>query len=694
MNKPGKPSVYKPTIQRSPAPPVYRPQPVNIPGVQLKPVNTRIENRPLPAVYRPVNLVQPSLHPPSAGGYRLETRPAPPVYRPQGSPITQPAVAFNSRLKKHAAPMIHGGDRSASSGTIASLVGRPDISAPAALPGQFRSSALNREEGSAGPAPPVFRPAVIQQKTSQYATNNPLSYKGNQQGFSSAVPAPVRVGIASPFPGSCLQRMKFDADGNRRWTIKVAHNTENEAEFDTWIKQLEVTGDWAKLQKIYTELNTHGKSFHTLKAASQVKRILVRREEATTPTAAPLNLNNLQIRDLPKDLWWKLFIDRSKHRTDQDQETNALRFDRQQSPGFYNMMMSAFEAQLSNAYNNPQPMNFQSYDAYHVLVTRGAVRRTDSGGFEAVPHELSGAYTTFPMTQVDEPDPQALLELINEGVAGMDAGQIEGFNKLGLTVLNGVVGADTRQRLRLQNDLPQKYAGLYTLAQDEVQQILVHLNNSRIWDATLNKFAKAAYATVKKQQQMGAGGRFLSRFTRSQVGHGNQHQVNIRTDIPESSTQAAVNQIFTTYRLEVQAVNRDAKLKAICKAVRALHVGHFFADANGRLNTMLLLNQLLMEQAFSPSIVSDNSLFGGSKTLDQLVVMVKAGMDEFKTEVRTAHGIPLPVAALLPLVPVPALMPGPVPAHGRQRARSLERARTLPVAPPPAGRRRAASLGE
>jgi hypothetical protein len=461
--------------------------------------------------------------------------------------------------------------------------------------------------------------------------------------------------------------MKFDTDGNRRWFQKVAYNTENEAHFNTWIGQLELAGDWAKLTKIYGELNTHGKSFHTLKAASRIKRILVRRTEATTPTPAPASLNQLTINDLPKNLWWKLFIDRSKHQSAQSEEQNALRFDLDESPGFYNMMMSAFESKLPTAPNNPRAMDFASYDAYHVLVTRGAVRKERDDSFTAVPHELSGTTTVFPMTQADEPEPQALIELIAEGIAGMDAAQIQRYNARGISVFNKL-RPEIRQKIEELNDLPPEYIGIFTLSLNQVQQALTMPGGSMLggnWNAEQNKFAKAAYATVKKQGQMGRNFKFFSRFTRSQVGHGGPHQVEIRTDMPASSTPAAVNGIFATYRREVAAGNPDAKLRAICKAVRALHVGHFFADANGRLNTMLILNQLLMEQGFSPAIVSDNSWFGGSKTLDTLVDMVKNGMVNFKEEVRVAHGLPAPVAAPLAVPIVP-------PVHGRGRARSLD----------------------
>jgi hypothetical protein len=78
----------------------------------------------------------------------------------------------------------------------------------------------------------------------------------------------------------------------------------------------------------------------------------------------------------------------------------------------------------------------------------------------------------------------------------------------------------------------------------------------------------------------------------------------------------------------------DAKLRRIVKTIRALHVGHFFGDANGRLNIFLLLNKLLIEEGFSPAILPNNpDVFGGLKTLDGLVQDVLKGMELFKQEV-------------------------------------------------------------
>lgn len=100
---------------------------------------------------------------------------------------------------------------------------------------------------------------------------------------------------------------------------------------------------------------------------------------------------------------------------------------------------------------------------------------------------------------------------------------------------------------------------------------------------------------------------------------------------------ALANNFFTRYYGEIGTAGGPLdKLTAIVRLVRALHVYHFFRDANGRLNTMVVLNKLLMENGFPPSIVSDPAIFGGGLTLTELLDDVEAGMKMVLHEIQ-AH---------------------------------------------------------
>lgn len=100
---------------------------------------------------------------------------------------------------------------------------------------------------------------------------------------------------------------------------------------------------------------------------------------------------------------------------------------------------------------------------------------------------------------------------------------------------------------------------------------------------------------------------------------------------------ALANYFLKRYYGEIGTVGGPlAQLTAIVRLVRVLHVYHFFRDANGRLNTMVVLNKLLMENGFPPTIVSDPAIFGGGYTLAELIDDVEAGMKMVLHEIQ-AH---------------------------------------------------------
>jgi hypothetical protein len=100
-----------------------------------------------------------------------------------------------------------------------------------------------------------------------------------------------------------------------------------------------------------------------------------------------------------------------------------------------------------------------------------------------------------------------------------------------------------------------------------------------------------------------------------------------------------VEAILDRYNKEIDAAKtHGAALAAIARTVRALHVGHFFRDANGRLNIYVVLNKLLTDEGYSPVILPYGpEVFGGMKTTDELVEDIWDGMAAFRHEVDDAH---------------------------------------------------------
>jgi hypothetical protein len=97
--------------------------------------------------------------------------------------------------------------------------------------------------------------------------------------------------------------------------------------------------------------------------------------------------------------------------------------------------------------------------------------------------------------------------------------------------------------------------------------------------------------------------------------------------------QVITQQLLDRYYREVDAADtREGKLRAIVKAIRAIHVTHAFRDANGRLNVNILLNKFLLEQGFDPTILPEQGLgiFGGAFSIEQLAEAVSAGSARFR----------------------------------------------------------------
>lgn len=96
----------------------------------------------------------------------------------------------------------------------------------------------------------------------------------------------------------------------------------------------------------------------------------------------------------------------------------------------------------------------------------------------------------------------------------------------------------------------------------------------------------------------------------------------------------AVEKAIQAYRSEIaSARSDDLRLKAIVRFVRRLEVTHPFADCNQRAFTFVLLNRLLIENDFVPSIVKNPYAFDGFYTVNQLVAMVKDGFEYFKINI-------------------------------------------------------------
>jgi len=116
----------------------------------------------------------------------------------------------------------------------------------------------------------------------------------------------------------------------------------------------------------------------------------------------------------------------------------------------------------------------------------------------------------------------------------------------------------------------------------------------------------------------------------------NRGHTSITTQYAGRDASDLVNEIFDRFRGEIAEAGDDhARLIAIARAVRALHVLHLHRDGNGRLNVYILLPRLLMEYGFHPLYLdhgdsqrravlnSVGALFNGGYTVEQIATAIE-----------------------------------------------------------------------
>ncbi|WP_343602821.1 DUF4157 domain-containing protein [Roseateles sp.] len=91
--------------------------------------------------------------------------------------------------------------------------------------------------------------------------------------------------------------------------------------------------------------------------------------------------------------------------------------------------------------------------------------------------------------------------------------------------------------------------------------------------------------------------------------------------------------IVAADELPEEAAQRDAKLTAIARICQDLDQMHLFTDGNIRTIVFLVLNKLLLEQGFSPVIMSEPNVFD-CKSVDELKAEIGRGQRNYRRHAR------------------------------------------------------------
>ena len=85
-----------------------------------------------------------------------------------------------------------------------------------------------------------------------------------------------------------------------------------------------------------------------------------------------------------------------------------------------------------------------------------------------------------------------------------------------------------------------------------------------------------------------------------------------------------INKFFDEYYAKMKmAKDNNEKLSLIVSLCKKLEIGHFFSDGNQRTIVFVILNKLLIENKFYPTILDDPTMFDGYHSKAELVEDVK-----------------------------------------------------------------------
>jgi hypothetical protein len=285
----------------------------------------------------------------------------------------------------------------------------------------------------------------------------------------------------------------------------------------------------------------------------------------------------LDVNDIPRDQLWRMYLNPMDHRQAEESKDPGGLYDRQKSPGFQQGMSRAVLDELTFSGGHlGRRVDFAEYTRLHDLVSSGL--RSGMMG------EMDTRETTRGLSSGEE------LFLGDDG------------------------------RTYSQSNPPPSSVNITA----PLPPVSFPIND---WSRDPTPLAPdLLLETIGGTPMVGNGA--LNSSAVKQDG-GGRLTVNYGIDRGPVLTQ----QILDRYYQEVDAADtRAGKLRAIVKAIRAIHVTHAFRDANGRLNVQILLNKFLLEQGFDPTILPEQGLgiFGGGFTVDQLALAVSEGSTRFR----------------------------------------------------------------
>jgi hypothetical protein len=288
------------------------------------------------------------------------------------------------------------------------------------------------------------------------------------------------------------------------------------------------------------------------------------------------SLGQYGVEDLPKEELWRMYINPKDFKEAEESKDPGRYYDNDKSPGFQKGMLRALQEELFFGSNLGRKVDFKEYARLHDMVSEGLTSgRMGESDTRETTRSLSSGENIWLSGGKAYPESQALkMKDTNFDIM--------------LPVVNFPINDWNKSGTSLADDLAKEtIGGLPMVGKGELNSSVVRTTGGRI-------------------------------------------DVNYSFDQGPLITQ----KIFDRYYTEIsKAKSKAEKLRAIVKAVRAVHVTHVFRDANGRLNVNILLNKFLVEQGFDPTVLPPEGLgmFGGGFSIDDLVNAVEKGSAKFRS---------------------------------------------------------------
>jgi len=296
--------------------------------------------------------------------------------------------------------------------------------------------------------------------------------------------------------------------------------------------------------------------------------------------------------DIPEELWWRVFIDAPYHEKALEQSIPGRFFDNDKSPGFQRSMTEFFRTLTPGNIHKWDNMDFEKYTHLHETVIKYIPDSTRNIPDSAQKAEISEPWTSSLREQGD------------------------------------TIGVMMWGTFKLADDNPNKQEQLDAIKEMENDIIkgiplFTTITLDRPYINDIDSIHNRLFKLMEKRQvpeamSLGIIIKPTNRIMNFAICH---------HDLDDGKKH--IKNILELYNQKKRTKGRSdyQVLRDIIWVTRAMHMVHYWGDANGRTNITGFFIEELSAAGYCPTILSDGpDIFGNLKTLDKLTEYTVDGM--------------------------------------------------------------------